>query len=273
VVAPFERDPEKWAALDWRLGESGKAVPLDRLDSEGVRWRLRTLKDFLLQYIQHPIAEMLAPDGSPCRAYTRGVLQRRPIRDGERRLTLKEAAVWGDDPRHAFSVPEPESVRAGRGTASADWESKIRPALAVVGPPAVARKMGLAERSARAWAAGERQPEDPGKVTRAIVAVANEAGLGLPTDEHLRAEDICGELQCRAATVQCFIVIAVEMLAQRHGGVRAHISLLSGYDKPVVPTPEETLAFPVAIVAAGLFAALIQQTAEGLRRAERELRL
>src|SRR5262249_40844840 len=141
VVAPFERDPEKWAVLDWRFGESGKAVLFDGPDIEGVRWRLRTLKDFLLQYIQHPIAEMLAPDGSPCRAYTRGVLRRRPIRDGERWLILKEAAVWGDDPRHAFSMPEPEKVRAGQSAASADWASKVRPALAVVGPTSVAKKM------------------------------------------------------------------------------------------------------------------------------------
>jgi hypothetical protein len=328
VVAPFERDPEKWAVLDWRFGESGKAVPLDRPDSEGVRWGFRTLKDFLLQYVQHPIAEMLAHDGSPCRAYTRGVLRRRPIRDGERFLILKEAAVWGDDPHHAFSVPEPESVRAGRMAAPADWESNIKPAFAVVGPTAVARQMGLAARSARAWAAGERQPANPGELALAIVAVAHETGLTLPIDDHHRAEDICGELPCRAGAVQCFILIAVETLAERHGGVRAlaramagkdgrdyeptvrrwlsldpreprsiielnrivarlskfsrteiktsrrriqrvagptgdrqaifaHISLLSGSDKPVVPTPEETLALPVAIVAAGILATLI----------------
>jgi hypothetical protein len=57
--------------------------------------------------------------------------------------------------------------------------------------------------------------------TRAIVSVARDAGLGLPTDEHLRAEEICCELPRRAAAVQCFMVIAVGMLAERHGGVRA----------------------------------------------------
>jgi hypothetical protein len=344
AVAPFECDPSNWAALDWRFGESGKAVSLDNPDGEGVRWRLRTLERFLSDYVKHPIAEMLAPDGSPCRAYTRGVLRRRPIRDGERWLILKEGAVWGDDPRHAFSVPETEMVRAGLSTAFADWEREIKPALVVVGPSAVARKMGLAERSARAWASGERQPANSGEVARAIIAVAHETGLTLPIDEIHRAEEICGELPCRAAAVQCFILIAVEMLAERHGGVRAlaramagedgrdyeptvrrwlsldlreprsiidlnrivtrlskfsraeimksrrrihrvagpagdrqavfaHISLLSGYDKPVVPMPEETLALPVAIVAAGLLAALIPQTAEGLQRAEKELRL
>ena len=195
-----------------------------------MRWELRTLKDFLFDYIRHPIVEMLASDGSPCRAYTRGVLRRRPIRDGERWLIMKEGAVWGDDPRHAFSVPEPEKVRANRGPSSGDWESKIKPALAVVGPTAVARKMGLAERSAQAWGAGERQPENPGKVARAIVAVAQEAGLGLPTDEHLRAEEICRELPRRAAAVQCFIVIAVGMLAERYGGVRALARAIAGKD-------------------------------------------
>jgi hypothetical protein len=55
--------------------------------------------------------------------------------------------------------------------------------------------------------------------------------------------------------------------------VLAYISLLKGADKPVAPTPEETLAFPVAIVAARLLAALIRQAVEGLRRAENESEL
>jgi hypothetical protein len=179
VVAAFEEDPERWATLDWHFADTGKPVPLDRPDADDIRWRLVTLREFLSTYTRHPIPEMLAPDGSPCGPFTRGVLRRRPTRDGEQWLVLKEAAVWGDDPRHAFSAPLPEKIRVNRSTASADWD-KIQPALVVIGPTGVARKMGLAERSARAWAAGTRQPEDPGEVARAIVAVANEAGLTLP---------------------------------------------------------------------------------------------
>jgi hypothetical protein len=344
VVAPFERDPETWASLDWRFAESGERLPLARPDTEGRRWKLVTLKERLTSYARNPIPEMLAFDGSRCGSFTRGVLRRRPIRDGERWLILKEAAVWGDDPRHAFSMPEPEKVRAGQSAANADWASKIKPALAVVGPTPVAQKMGLAERSARAWAAGERQPENPSDVARAIVAVANQAGLTLPIDEHHSAEDICAELPCRAAAVQCLIVIATMRLAERYGGVRAlaraiagkhglnyeptvrqwlsldaseppsvielnrivarlstfsrteikksrrrihrvagpagdrqailaHISLLYGSEKPLVPSPEETLAIPVAIVAAGLLAFVIMQISDELRRSEQNLRL
>jgi hypothetical protein len=339
VVAPFERNPAVWSSLDWRFAESGERLSLGHPDSEGRRWRFVTLRECLSGFARHPIAEMLAPDGSPCGPYTRGVLQRRPVRDGERWLILKEAAVWGDDPRHAFSVPAPEKVRAGQRATSGDWESKIKPALAVVGPAAVARRMQMAERSARAWVAGERQPENPGEVAQAIVAVAREAGLTLPIDEHYRAEEICGELPSRAAAVQCFIVTAVEMLAERHGGVRAlaramadkdegnyeptvrgwlsldpseprsiiklnrvvarlskfsrteikksrrrihhaaspagdrqavfaHISLLNGYDKPVVPAPEETLVLPLGLAVARVFVGLACQIAERLGKQE-----
>jgi hypothetical protein len=322
--------PKTWPSLDWRFAESGERLPLARPDADGRRWHLLTFRERLFSYARHPIPKMLAPDGSSCGPYTRGVLQRRPVRDGERWLILKEAPVWGDDPRHAFSVPEPEKVRAGRSAASADWKSKIRPALAVVGPAAVAEKMQLAERSARAWLAGVRQAENPTDVARAIVAVAHGAGLGLTTDQHLRAEEICGELPRRAAVVQFLIVIAVAALAKHHGGVRplaramtkrdetdlestvrrwldlarskprpivelnrivsrlakfsraeikksrrrirsesgpvgdrqavlAHISLLQGSEKPVVPTPEETLALPVLLVVAGLLVGVVRQ--------------
>jgi hypothetical protein len=345
VVAPLERDPQKWSALPWRFASSGDPLALDPLDREGVRWRLRTLRDLLQSYATHSIPEMLAPDGARCGPYARGVLQRRPIRDGERWLVLKEAAVYGDDPRYAFSVQPPEAfpqaTRAdqGGGDASPIWDEVIRPALVIVGPATVARRMELAERTGRAWAAGARRPENPGEVVRAIVAIANEAGLGLPTDEHLRAEEICRELPCRAAAVQRFIVIAIEILAEHHGGARglaramttqgggnlestlrrwlglaqgeprpivelnrivarlskfsrteirklrrrirsevgpagdrqailAHVSLLNGAQKPIVPEPEEALAFPVIPVVAGLLVALVWQIAEAFQSSE-----
>ena len=44
--------------------------------------------------------------------------------------------------------------------------------------------------------------------------------------------------------------------------VLAHISLLYGAEKPVVPTPEETLALPAVLVVARVFA-LVCQIAEG----------
>jgi hypothetical protein len=232
AIAPFERDHRSWLGLLWRFAESGEPVSFNRPDSQGFVWRLRTLRDFLSDYARHPIPEMLAPDGSRCGHYTRGVLRRRPVRDGERWLVLKEAAVYGDNPRRAFSVPPTETVRqpnsADRDGASAAWDCAIKPALSIVGPAAVAREMGLAARTTRAWAAEARRPEKPREVAGAIGAVAREAGLGLPSDEHLRAEQICGELSGRVAAVQCFISVMVAMLAERRGGIRALARVMAG---------------------------------------------
>jgi hypothetical protein len=243
VIAPFESDPQKWSALPWRFAGTGEPLMLSRLDCEGVGWRLRTLRDLLHSYATHAVPEMLAPDGARCGPYTRGVLRRRPIRDGERWLVLKEAAVYGDDPRHAFSLTPPEAFRQATHPeqgedASPIWDEVIRPALVMVGPATVARRMGLAARTGRAWAAGGRRPEKPREVVRAIVAVANEAGFGLPTDEHLRGEDICAALPSRAAAVQCLIESAARMLAEHHGGVRALARTMAKQDGD---NPESTL--------------------------------
>jgi hypothetical protein len=247
AVAPFERDPQKWLTLPWLFSESGEPVPFNGPDRDGFVWRLRTLRDFLSSYARHPISEMLAPDGSRCGPYTRGILRRRPVRGGERWLLLKEAAVYGDNPRHAFSVTPPETIRrpnpADWDGRSAVWESAIKPALAALGPSAVGRKMGLAARTARAWAAGERQPEKPGEVARAIVAVAGEAGLGFESDELLRAEQICAELPGRAAAVQCFVSVMVAMLAERLRGTRALARAVAGEgDADLEPTVRRWLA-------------------------------
>jgi hypothetical protein len=50
--------------------------------------------------------------------------------------------------------------------------------------------------------------------------------------------------------------------------ILAHISLLNGAERPVVPKPEETLAFPVILVVASQLVALVRQFAEALRSSE-----
>jgi hypothetical protein len=50
--------------------------------------------------------------------------------------------------------------------------------------------------------------------------------------------------------------------------VFAHISLLSGYDKPVVPTPEETLVLPLVLVVIRLLTGLVRQIAQRLGTSE-----
>ena len=75
-----------------------------------------------------------------------------------------------------------------------------------------------------------------------IVTVAREAGLGLPSDEHLRAEQICGELPGRAAAVQSLISIMTAALAERCGGARALARAARGGDADLEPTVRRWVA-------------------------------
>ena len=65
------------------------------------------------------------------------MLRRRPIGDGGRWLLLKEAAFYGDDPSHAFSLTPPEPFRraaqAEQGRdAEMTWDGALRRALTIV---------------------------------------------------------------------------------------------------------------------------------------------
>jgi hypothetical protein len=82
----------------------------------------------LIQYQEHPEAKSLAPDGTPCEADTRGLLQRAHVIAGEFRYVGKETdRKWeeGDD----ISVLEFKATEYGRATkvvASEEVKNDIR---------------------------------------------------------------------------------------------------------------------------------------------------
>jgi hypothetical protein len=166
----------------------------NRLDREGVWWRLRTLRDLLHSYATHAIPEMLAPDGARCGPYTRSVLRRRPIRDGERWLLLKEAAFYGDDPSHAFSPPEAfrRAAQAEQGRdAEMIWDGALRRALTIVAPA-----MSLAGWASQCERPGPGRPERAGprsQVTSCGQLLPSERGWARPADR--RAPSSPGNLQ------------------------------------------------------------------------------
>lgn len=66
----------------------------------GKRAVVDTFENLLYRYLQHPEAKSLAPDGGPCKADTRGLLQRAHIVAGKHRRIGKESdRRWeeGDD--------------------------------------------------------------------------------------------------------------------------------------------------------------------------------
>jgi hypothetical protein len=84
LVAPFETDPRRWAKLCWtnlydargtrctiRTGASLYAVP--------GAVHVKTYRDMLAEYRQHPESKSLAPDGTLCTGSTVGQLRCRPV--------------------------------------------------------------------------------------------------------------------------------------------------------------------------------------------------
>jgi hypothetical protein len=95
----------------------------------------------LTEYQHHPEAKSLAPDGTPCRADTKGLLQRAHITAGELRYVGKEAdRKWeeGDD----ISVLEFKTTEYGRSKKVVASE-EVRMAIRNIGINRSARESGF----------------------------------------------------------------------------------------------------------------------------------
>jgi hypothetical protein len=110
-----------------------------------------------------------------------------------------------------------------------------------------------------------------------IVTVARKAGLGLPSDEHLWAEQICGELPGRAAAVQGLISIMTAALAERCGGARALAGAARGGDADLEPTGRRWVALagkeprPIGDLS-GILACLAKYSRSEITKTRRRIR-
>jgi hypothetical protein len=84
LYAPADFDPRHWLELDYidRYTGSHVGVTLDEHEPHRTRAVVQTYRDVLREYEIHPEFKANAPDGKPCRTYTRGELTRRSIRGG-----------------------------------------------------------------------------------------------------------------------------------------------------------------------------------------------
>jgi len=117
LVCPFSSHQERWFDLECINVHSGKKYRMvdytePRSAAHNVVFPLQFAR-LLIQYQEHPEAKSLAPDGSPCQADTRGLLQRVHVTAGELRYVGKETdRKWeeGDD----ISVLEFKGTEYGR---------------------------------------------------------------------------------------------------------------------------------------------------------------
>ena len=146
LVCAFSSRQEQWFDLECVNVHNGKQYRMlnCKETNESIPYNVVFPSQFahlLIQYQQHPEAKSLAPDGTPCAADTKGLLQRAHVVAGEIRYIGKETDhKWeqGDE----ISVVEfaaTEYGRKGRVVASADVKARI----ASIGINKCARESGF----------------------------------------------------------------------------------------------------------------------------------
>jgi hypothetical protein len=133
LIAPYERDPTKWLDLDWqdRYSRDHFHITTDDDDPDPDPIRIRTYADTLTRYRVHPEPKSLAPDGSPCRQTTIGLLQRRPVTVESLTYIGKEANDI-DDIQAGIGTPEEETLNTYDDSEPNSWPTIWQPRLAKI---------------------------------------------------------------------------------------------------------------------------------------------
>ncbi len=132
LVTPFSSKQERWFDMECVNIHSGKKYKMvdcskEESSSDNVIFPSQFAR-LLIEYQEHPEAKSLAPDGLPCKADTKGLLQRTHIVAGELRYVGKETdRKWeeGDD-ISLFDFRATEFGRAKKVVAQTSTVDKIR---------------------------------------------------------------------------------------------------------------------------------------------------
>jgi hypothetical protein len=251
VTAEWSDDPEEWSGLDWFYLDG---TPVDRSKAKLVTWGR-----YLDGYARAPIFTELGPDGEVCGAFTRGLLRFRHIRDGERFVTLKESAAWGEEPSEAHDLPAGELFAAdGSGNGPADlFEEIARPAIVSIGASVLAPVIKLSQRVIDHWGSN-RTPKKPAALFEKLARAGYALSLLSAESDPRNTADACRLIPERVRLNKAFASAALAAIAKRFG-VKAVADTL-GISKRAVyarmQTDEETpLSFKVmAETIAGLAA-------------------
>jgi hypothetical protein len=92
LVAPYERDPARWAVVEWADAETGERYQISTSSLGGGEVvRVKSIRDVVTLYRRKREAKSLGADGYPCARGTAGLLSRRSVRGLTIRHIGKEA--------------------------------------------------------------------------------------------------------------------------------------------------------------------------------------
>ncbi len=145
LVFPFSSKQERWLGAECVNVHSGKKYKMvdctkEKSPPENVVFPSQFAR-LLVQYQEHPEAKSLAPDGTPCKPDTSGLLQRAHVIAGEFRYVGKETDLkWGEG--DDISVLEFKTTEYGRATRVVASE-EVKSAIAKIGINRCARESGF----------------------------------------------------------------------------------------------------------------------------------
>ena len=83
LIAPYEPDSARWLDADWSNRYSGNSYRISTQPSGGHERpgvvTIKTFRDVLAEYANHPEDKSCGPDGQPSAASSAGLLRRRPV--------------------------------------------------------------------------------------------------------------------------------------------------------------------------------------------------
>jgi hypothetical protein len=131
LIAPFTKRREQWLRLPCTNIYDGRAYRLALKQTPALdRVVPQTFGSVLRSYLLHPESKSLGPDGTPCRADTRGLLQRATVVAGVHRAIQKETdrrAEHGEDlSLMQFRIGEYQLDRRGLVRASQSVRAQMR---------------------------------------------------------------------------------------------------------------------------------------------------
>ena len=154
LIAPFTKDRDKWLTLSCIDVGDGKEYELSMVHDVRRSKAIAQTYGYVLQlYPYREESKSLAPDGSPCTARTRSVLQRASVLAGQQHFVGKETDrrwEFGDD----LSVLRSKSMEYRPRTTIAD--ATLRKQVEAAGVRALIRATGLSQHTLEAIRGGRR---------------------------------------------------------------------------------------------------------------------
>lgn len=208
VVAPYENNPALWDSKEWILTETGGTV---------IPNRFITIEHLLRHYAEHASKEWLDSAGNLCGASSKGLMERRGVRDDHLYLTTKASLDLGDTPDTYWKEDQGQAFCVDPDDSDWHWKQVAVPALRTIGLKHVAAACNVELARAKEWLLGRNKPGDHTKAVAGRVA-RRALALGLDTsDERI---DPMPAILLEAWAVRLHNIVVTSLMVQSLGGVR-----------------------------------------------------